>query len=101
MSLLQSLRALSKSKTSKVGLGEWHANQMGYRKMDRARGHQPSSSKEFQDRIFRYPEWTKPEEDLPYLRPLIDQVESELSSKQAFDNLTIIPESLKNRNRST
>ncbi|KAJ3217249.1 Conserved oligomeric Golgi complex subunit 2 [Dinochytrium kinnereticum] len=72
--------------------------------------------REFQDRIFRYrralnlsmaqttlekPEWTKPEEDLPYLRPLIDQVESEIASKQAFDNLTSIPESLKSRNRST
>ncbi|KAJ3097927.1 DEAD-box type RNA helicase [Phlyctochytrium planicorne] len=89
MSLLQSLRALSKSKTFQ-GLGEWHANQMGYRKLglrfddlipDETEVVQEAirrlPPREFQDRIFRFrralnlsvaqskleqPEWTKPEE---------------------------------------
>jgi hypothetical protein len=66
-------------------------------------------------------EWTKPEQvyialqmvtiviltfifftqDLPYLRPLIAQVEAEQASKVAFDNLSSIPEILKKRNSSS
>ncbi|KAI1140431.1 putative ubiquinol--cytochrome-c reductase [Hypoxylon sp. FL0543] len=35
-------------------------------------------------------EWTKPEEDVPYLQPLIDQIHAEEKEKQALDSLTII-----------
>ncbi|KAJ3407853.1 Cytochrome b-c1 complex subunit 7 [Chytridiales sp. JEL 0842] len=128
MSLLQSLRSLRTSKAF-AGLAEWHANQMGYRKMglrydDLIPDETPIIQealrrlppRETQDRIFRFRraiqlssqqtvlepvEWTKPEEDIPYLRPIIDQVESEVASQEAFDNLTSIPEALKKRNRSS
>ncbi|KAI1808092.1 putative ubiquinol--cytochrome-c reductase [Daldinia bambusicola] len=35
-------------------------------------------------------EWTKPEEDVPYLKPLIDQIYAEEKEKQALDTLTVI-----------
>ncbi|KAK3392194.1 cytochrome b-c1 complex subunit 7 [Sordaria brevicollis] len=35
-------------------------------------------------------EWTTQEEDVPYLRPLIDQIEAEAAEKAALDTLTIV-----------
>ncbi|KAI0108533.1 putative ubiquinol--cytochrome-c reductase [Daldinia grandis] len=35
-------------------------------------------------------EWTKPEEDRPYLQPLIDQIHAEEKEKRALDTLTIV-----------
>ncbi|KAJ3325294.1 Cytochrome b-c1 complex subunit 7 [Blyttiomyces sp. JEL0837] len=128
MSLLQSLRALRTNKAF-ASLGEWHANQMGYRKMglkfddlipDEGDVVQEAlrrlPPREFQERQFRFrralqlsstqnildaSEWTKASEDTSYLRPIIEQVEAELVTKQNFDNLTSIPAALKKRNRSS
>ncbi|KAI5858202.1 putative ubiquinol--cytochrome-c reductase [Durotheca rogersii] len=35
-------------------------------------------------------EWTKPDEDVPYLKPLIDQILAEEKEKQALDSLTVV-----------
>ncbi|KAH6604606.1 putative ubiquinol-cytochrome C reductase complex 14kD subunit [Trichoderma cornu-damae] len=35
-------------------------------------------------------EWTKPEEDVPYLRSILQQVEAELAEKDALDSMTVI-----------
>lgn len=35
-------------------------------------------------------EWTKPEEDTPYLAPLIAQIEAEAKEREELDSLTII-----------
>ncbi|KAK3334253.1 cytochrome b-c1 complex subunit 7 [Neurospora tetraspora] len=35
-------------------------------------------------------EWTTQEEDVPYLRPLIEQIEAEAAEKAALDTLTIV-----------
>lgn len=35
-------------------------------------------------------DWTKPEEDTPYLLPLIHQVEAELKERQELDSIEII-----------
>ncbi|KND01436.1 ubiquinol--cytochrome-c reductase subunit 7 [Spizellomyces punctatus DAOM BR117] len=127
-SLLQSIRALRNSQTAK-NLAEWHHNLMGYRKMGlRYDDLIPEENevvqgalnrlppKEYHDRVFRQrrainlsaqqselepKEWTKPEEDVRYLTPLVQQVENEIATKQAFDNLVTIPAALKKRNTSS
>lgn len=38
-------------------------------------------------------------QDSPYLRPIIEQVELEVATRQNFDNLSVIPEALAKRNR--
>ncbi|KAK3325781.1 ubiquinol-cytochrome C reductase-like protein [Apodospora peruviana] len=38
-------------------------------------------------------EWIKPEEDVPYLMPLIDQVYAEIQEEKALNNLEIIKKS--------
>jgi ubiquinol-cytochrome c reductase subunit 7 len=63
------------------------------------------SAKESYDRVFRIRravqasiqhkllpknEWTKPEEDKPYLSPLIQQVEAELKEKEDLDAIEIV-----------
>ncbi|KAJ3091903.1 Cytochrome b-c1 complex subunit 7 [Quaeritorhiza haematococci] len=128
MSFLQSLKNLRNSKAVS-GLSEWYSNQMGYRKMglrfddlipDESDVVQQAVSrlppKEFYDRVFRFrralhlsgkqetlpPEmWTKPEQDVPYLRPIIEQIEAEMTTKQNFDQMVTIPAALLKRNRST
>ncbi|KAK8089692.1 hypothetical protein PG997_004653 [Apiospora hydei] len=35
-------------------------------------------------------QWTKPEEDTPYLKPLIEQLKAEEKEKEDLDSLTII-----------
>ncbi|KAK3358902.1 cytochrome b-c1 complex subunit 7 [Lasiosphaeria hispida] len=42
-----------------------------------------------QHKILPKTEWTKPEEDAPYLWPLIRQLEAEAAEKAALDTLTI------------
>lgn len=34
-------------------------------------------------------EWTKPEEDIRYLTPILEQVEREMSERKAFDAMVI------------
>lgn len=61
-------------------------------------------SKERYDRIFRIRravqcsiahkllpknEWTKPQEDIPYLLPLIKTIEAEASEREALDTMTV------------
>ncbi|KAG8168471.1 hypothetical protein KVR01_001220 [Diaporthe batatas] len=98
-------------------LANWYANASGYRQLGlRADDLIPEESPEVQtalkrlgdkeryDRIFRIrravqcsishkllpkQEWTKPEEDTPYLLPLIKLVEAELKEKDALDTLTV------------
>ncbi|KAI1380846.1 putative ubiquinol--cytochrome-c reductase [Hypoxylon crocopeplum] len=41
-------------------------------------------------RLLPREEWTKQEEDVPYLQPLINQVLAEAKEKQALDSMTII-----------
>ncbi|CAI6097802.1 hypothetical protein V2G26_009169 [Clonostachys chloroleuca] len=63
------------------------------------------SSKESYDRIYRIrravqcsyqhkllpkSEWTKPEEDVSYLQPIIEQVEAEIAEKDALDTASVI-----------
>ncbi|KAI8816470.1 cytochrome b-c1 complex subunit 7 [Fimicolochytrium jonesii] len=126
--LLQSLRSLRSTEVVK-NLSEWHHNLMGYRKMglryddlipeendlvQTALSRLPP--KEHYDRIFRHRrainlsaqhaqleanEWTTAAQDVPYLTPLIKQVENEIATKEYFDTLTTIPAALKKRNHST
>ncbi|KAL6892411.1 cytochrome b-c1 complex subunit 7 [Trichoderma longibrachiatum] len=35
-------------------------------------------------------QWTKPEEDVPYLRSILQQVEAELAEKDALDSMTVL-----------
>jgi hypothetical protein len=37
--------------------------------------------------------------DVPYLRPILDQVEHEVATRQNFDTMSKIPEALLKRNR--
>ena len=70
--------------------------------------------KEYYERLFRFRrainssikkeelgknDWTTADMDVPYLRPIIEQVELEIATRQNFDNLVEIPSQLKSRNR--
>ncbi|KAG6133173.1 Cytochrome b-c1 complex subunit 7 [Claviceps purpurea] len=95
----------------------WYANAAGYRKLglrydDLYEEERESvqialrrlSPKEAYDRIYRLrrsiqcsyqhkllpdDQWTKAEEDIPYLKPLIAEVEAELAEKDALDSMTV------------
>ncbi|KID99031.1 ubiquinol-cytochrome C reductase-like protein, partial [Metarhizium majus ARSEF 297] len=95
----------------------WYANAAGYKKIglrydDLVEEEREStqialkrlSPKESYDRIYRIrrsvqcsyqhkllpkDQWTKPEEDTPYLRDIIAQVETELAEKDALDSMTV------------
>ncbi|EFZ01917.1 hypothetical protein MHUMG1_09162 [Metarhizium humberi] len=95
----------------------WYANAAGYKKLglrydDLVEEEREStqialkrlSPKESYDRIYRIrrsvqcsyqhkllpkDQWTKPEEDTPYLRDIIAQVETELAEKDALDSMTV------------
>eukprot|EP00842_Homolaphlyctis_polyrhiza_P004086 jgi/Hompol1/4679/HPOL_000801-RA len=77
---------------------------------------------EFQDRNFRFKrafalslaktvlakeEWTTAQTvshqllDVPYLRPIIAQIEAEIATRENFENLSAIPAALLQRNRSS
>lgn len=44
-----------------------------------------------QHKLLPKSEWTKPEEDTPYLSPLIAQIRAEEAEKEALDTLAPIP----------
>ncbi|KAJ2961677.1 hypothetical protein NQ176_g10986 [Zarea fungicola] len=96
----------------------WYTNAAGYRKLglrfddlleEESEAVQIAikrlPAKESYDRIFRIrratqasyqhkllpkSEWTKPEEDGPYLRSILAQVEAELAEKDALDSMTVL-----------
>ncbi|KAJ2964156.1 hypothetical protein NQZ79_g1021 [Umbelopsis isabellina] len=39
-------------------------------------------------------QWTKPEEDVRYLQPLVDEVATEFAEREAFDNAKVLPRNL-------
>lgn len=43
-----------------------------------------------QQKILPRNEWTKPEEDTPYLSPILEQVYAENQEKEALDTLTVL-----------
>ena len=43
-----------------------------------------------QHKLLPNSEWTKPEEDKPYLMPLIQEIEAELKEKDSLDSLEVI-----------
>ncbi|KAI4863831.1 putative ubiquinol--cytochrome-c reductase [Hypoxylon rubiginosum] len=99
-------------------VANWYGNAAGYRKLGlRAddliveenenviKALKRLPSKEAYDRVYRLrrafqcstthkllakSEWTKPEEDVPYLQPLIDQIYAEDKERAALDSLTVI-----------
>ncbi|KAK5992274.1 Cytochrome b-c1 complex subunit 7 [Cladobotryum mycophilum] len=44
----------------------------------------------YQQKILPKDQWTKPEEDVPYMRTILAQVEAELAEKDALDSMTVI-----------
>ncbi|KAH6840671.1 cytochrome b-c1 complex subunit 7 [Chaetomium sp. MPI-CAGE-AT-0009] len=99
-------------------LAGWYSNAAGYRQMglkaddllveeDEAvlKALSRLSPKESYDRIYRIRratqlslqqkilpknEWTKPEEDVPYLSPILEQIYAESKEKHALDTLTVL-----------
>ncbi|KAL2146216.1 hypothetical protein VTI28DRAFT_4795 [Corynascus sepedonium] len=99
-------------------LAGWYSNAAGYRQMGlRAddlileenetvlKALSRLSPKESYDRIYRIRratqlslqhkllpkhEWTKPEEDVPYLTPILEQLQAELKEKDALDTMTVL-----------
>ncbi|KAH6627151.1 cytochrome b-c1 complex subunit 7 [Chaetomium sp. MPI-SDFR-AT-0129] len=99
-------------------LASWYANAAGYRQMglkaddllseeneDVLKAISRLDAKENYDRIYRIRratqlslqqkilprnEWTKPEEDTPYLSPILEQVYAENQEKEALDTLTVL-----------
>ncbi|KXS17323.1 14 kDa subunit of cytochrome bd ubiquinol oxidase [Gonapodya prolifera JEL478] len=45
-------------------------------------------------------EWTKPHEDIPYLRNIVAQVEKELIERDTYDNLEAVPDRYVKRNKA-
>jgi ubiquinol-cytochrome c reductase subunit 7 len=43
-----------------------------------------------QHKLLPKEEWTKPSEDVPYLQPLIAQIEAAQKEKEALDTLTVV-----------
>ncbi|ETS81760.1 Cytochrome b-c1 complex subunit 7 [Pestalotiopsis fici W106-1] len=99
-------------------LANWYANAAGYRQLglraddliveedeDVLKALKRLSPQESYDRVYRIrramqcsvshkllpkEEQTKPEEDVPYLVPLIEQIRAERKEKEALDSMTII-----------
>ncbi|KAL7622957.1 Cytochrome b-c1 complex subunit 7 [Parahypoxylon ruwenzoriense] len=99
-------------------VANWYTNASGYRQLGlRAddliveedenviKALKRLSPKESYDRIYRIrrafqastihkllprDQWTKPEEDVPYLKPLIEQILAEQKEKDALDSLTVV-----------
>lgn len=44
----------------------------------------------YQQKVLPKDEWTKPEEDIPYLSPLIEAARAELQEKKALDTLEVV-----------
>merc|ERR1711900_77685 len=98
-------------------LANWYADASGYRRLGlRADDLIPEENdtvqlalkrlppKEAYDRVFRIRrafqqsvahqllpknEWTKPEEDVPYLTPLIKEIEAELNERENLDSMVV------------
>lgn len=45
-------------------------------------------------------EWTKPEEDVPYLKPILATLESEILERQALDNMDSVPRQFLRKNKA-
>jgi ubiquinol-cytochrome c reductase subunit 7 len=99
-------------------LSEWYISASGYRKLglryddllneESVVGHraiQRLSPAQTYERVFRLRravqcslqqkllpenEWTKPEEDVPYLRPIIEQIEAEIKEEKELDSLAVL-----------
>lgn len=126
ISLLSTLKGL-RTQNSFLKITEMYRNAMGYRQMgllyddlipeegemvqEALRRLTPA---EYYERIFRFrrainlsikkeelpkEDWTTAESDVAYLRPILEQVELEIATRQNFDNLAEIPAELKSRNR--
>ncbi|ORY65532.1 cytochrome b-c1 complex subunit 7 [Pseudomassariella vexata] len=61
--------------------------QMAYDRVYRLRRAQQCS---LMQKLLPKDQWTKPEEDTPYLEPLIAQIKAEAKEKAALDALTIV-----------
>ncbi|KFA61388.1 hypothetical protein S40285_03607 [Stachybotrys chlorohalonatus IBT 40285] len=44
----------------------------------------------YQHKILPRDQWTKPEDDIRYMKPILEQVEAELIEKDALDSMTVI-----------
>ncbi|KAH6655701.1 cytochrome b-c1 complex subunit 7 [Truncatella angustata] len=99
-------------------VASWYANAAGYRQLglraddliieeseEAVKALKRLSPQESYDRAYRIrramqcslshqllakKDWTKPEEDLPYLIPIIEQIRAEEKEKAALDSLTIV-----------
>ncbi|KAI0179094.1 putative ubiquinol--cytochrome-c reductase [Hypoxylon sp. FL1284] len=99
-------------------LANWYGNAAGYRQLglraddliveeneDVVKALKRLPEKEAYDRVYRLrrafqastthkllpkSEWTKPDEDVPYLQPLINQIALEEKERAALDSLTVI-----------
>ncbi|KAI0134399.1 cytochrome b-c1 complex subunit 7 [Xylariales sp. AK1849] len=99
-------------------VANWYANAAGYRQMglraddliveedeDVIKALKRLAPQDSYDRVYRLrratqcsvthkllpkDQWTKPEEDQPYLVPLIEQIRAENKEKEALDSLTIV-----------
>jgi ubiquinol-cytochrome c reductase subunit 7 len=43
-----------------------------------------------QHKLLPKSEWTKPDEDIPYLSPILAQIEAEAKEKEALDTLSVV-----------
>ncbi|RYP78378.1 hypothetical protein DL771_000563 [Monosporascus sp. 5C6A] len=99
-------------------LSEWYINAAGYRKLglraddliieeneDVIKALKRLPPQESYDRVFRIrrafqasathqllpkEEWTKPEEDVPYLSPILEAIKAEDDEKKALDSVTVV-----------
>ncbi|KAF4503975.1 hypothetical protein G6O67_008599 [Ophiocordyceps sinensis] len=99
-------------------MADWYANAAGYRKLglrydDLLEEERESvqialkrlSPKEAYERVYRIRrstqcsyqhkllprhQWTKPEEDTPYMRRIVEEVEAELAEKDALDSMYVV-----------
>ncbi|PFH60801.1 hypothetical protein XA68_10315 [Ophiocordyceps unilateralis] len=98
-------------------LANWYADAAGYRKLglryddlleeereavqialkrlspkeayDRVYRLRRSTQLSYQHKLLPHEQWTKPEEDVPYLRPLVEQVEAEIAEKNDLDAMHV------------
>ncbi|KAJ3302250.1 Cytochrome b-c1 complex subunit 7 [Kappamyces sp. JEL0829] len=125
---LENIRALKQSKPY-LAISEMHSNLMGYRKQglfyDDLVPEENEIVKEALNRLspqerlartFRFrralnlsmkkislppSEWTKPEEDVRYLEPILKVIEAEETARFYYGNMTSIPKALLTRNKSS
>ncbi|ROT41513.1 cytochrome b-c1 complex subunit 7 [Sodiomyces alkalinus F11] len=44
----------------------------------------------YQQKLLPRDQWTKPEEDVPYLSPLVEQIQAEMAEAKALDTLEVV-----------